>query len=153
MKKFITVFAVIVIVGLWGYYFYQNIFTLTSKNELAEITQGFPSPTPTVFIISTPTPALSDLELIKIAFAEKYTKQVSEITLKISENNGTVARGSISFEGEIGGGMWLAAKTEEGWAIVSDGNGIVTCDSISPYNFPKSMVPECVDDKGKLKIL
>lgn len=155
MKKFIIVFAIIVIVGLWGYYFYQNIFTLTSKSEIVEITKNLPSPTPIVLPTEkpTPTPALSDLELIKIAFAEKYAKQVSDVILKISENNGIVARGSISFVGENGGGWWLATRVKGNWIVVQDGNGYVSCEQISPYNFPKSMVPECVDAKGKLKIL
>ena len=155
MKKFITVSAIIVIIGLWGYYFYQNIFTLTSKSEISEITKNLPSPTK--FVVPTeeptPTPTLSDLELIKIAFADKHGKPVSAVILKIAENNGLTARGSISFTGETGGGWWLAAKVKGIWIAVQDGNGYVSCETVVQYNFPKSMVPECVDSKGKLKIL
>ncbi|MCX6726569.1 MAG: hypothetical protein NTY75_01990 [Candidatus Shapirobacteria bacterium] len=155
MKKFITVTAIIIIVGLWAYYLYQNIFALTSKSEIAEITKNLPSPT-TIIIPTdkpTPTPAFSDLDLIKLAFAEKHGKPVSEVILTISENNGLTAQGSISFVGENGGAWWLAAKVKNVWIAVQDGNGYVACESVTDYKFPKSMVPECVDVNGKLKIL
>jgi hypothetical protein len=155
MKKFITVSAIIAIVALWGYYLYQNIFTLTSKSEITEITKNLPSPT--VFVVPTaeptPTSALSDTDLIKKAFAEKHGKPVSEVILKISETNGLFAQGSISFVGETGGAWWLAAKVKGVWIAVADGNGYVSCESVADYKFPKSMVPECVDANGKLKIL
>lgn len=155
MKKFITVTAIIAIIGLWGYYFYQNIFTLTSKSEITEITNNLPSPTK--FVVPTaqpsPTSTLSDLDLIKLAFAEKHGKPVSEVILTISENNGLTARGSISFTGESGGAWWLAAKVKGSWVAVQDGNGYVSCEIVTGYNFPKTTVPECVDVNGKLKIL
>jgi hypothetical protein len=155
MKKFITVTAIIAIVILWGYYFYQNIFTLTSKSEITEITQNLPSPTKFVVPTTQPSPAstLSDLDLIKLAFAEKHGKPVSEVILTISENNGLTARGSISFTGDVGSGWWLAAKVKGIWTAIQDGNGYVSCETVTGYNFPKSMVPECVDTNGTLKIL
>lgn len=151
MKKILIIFCIIGIIGVWGYYLYQNIFTLTSKNEVAEITGKVSPPTPTEIII--PTPTVTDLEQIKIAFANKYGRPTNEVTIKISEDNSDYARGSISFTGENGGGWWLAAKVKNQWVAVQDGNGYVSCDAISPYKFPKSMIPECVDSKGKLIIL
>ena len=155
MKKFITIFAIVLIVSLWGYYLYQNVFTLTSKSEITEITNSLPPPTQIILPTDQPTavPTVSDLDLIKIAFADKHSQPVSAVILTISENNLTYARGSISFVGDTAGGWWLAAKVDGTWIAVQDGNGYVSCEEISPYNFPKSMVPECVDAKGKLKIL
>jgi hypothetical protein len=137
------------IVGLWGYYIYQNINDLTLTPPTTY--DSTPSPTPTDIVI--PTPTLTDLEYIKIAFANKRGKPVADVIIKISENISTQARGSISFKGENGGGWWLAAKVKNQWVAVADGNGYVSCDAVKDYKFPKSMIPECVDTKGKLIIL
>ena len=52
----------------------------------------------------------------------------------------------MKFEGDIGGGMFYAAKVGGEWKIAWDGNGTVTCDDIEPYNFPVSMITECWDE-------
>lgn len=102
-------------------------------------------------IIPSPTiPQKSDLELIKEAFAQKYNRPASEVNVTVSKNNGTHAQGGISFSGEIGGGWFLAYKESNGWIIVQDGNGTISCETIAPYNFPSDMAPECVDKNGKL---
>lgn len=103
----------------------------------------FPSPTPSIAV-------KSDLEQIQTAMAIKYNKNVEDVNISISENNGTHASGGVRFEGEMGGGWLLAAKVNDAWVIVDDGNGTVSCELISPYNFPVSMVPECVDGNGGL---
>jgi len=89
---------------------------------------------------------ISDEDAIRQAMADKYAKDVSEVELVIGDNNGEYARGSVSFAGEMGGGWWLAAKTNGTWEIVDDGNGVILCSVIEPYDFPASMVQECYDD-------
>jgi hypothetical protein len=102
-------------------------------------------------IIPLPTiPQKSDLELIKEAFAQKYNRPVSEINVTVSKNDGTHAHGGVSFAGEMGGGWFLAYKESNGWIIVQDGNGTISCEAIAPYNFPADMAPECVGKNGKL---
>jgi len=89
---------------------------------------------------------ISDEDAIRQAMADKYSKDVSEVELVVGDNNGEYARGSVSFAGEMGGGWWLAAKTGGTWEIVDDGNGVILCSVIEPYDFPASMVQECYDD-------
>lgn len=156
MKKAIIITCIIAIIGIWGYFLYTNIFALTSESEVAEITKNLPSPTTFVIPTDQPTPTSSqsaDTDQIKQAFANKHGKPVTDLNLKVAENNGLFAHGTISFVGDNGGAWWLAAKVKGVWVAVQDGNGYVPCNSVVDYNFPKSMIPECVDSKGKLIIL
>lgn len=102
--------------------------------------------------VSSPTiiEEKSDLELLTEAFAQKYNHPVPEVIVTINENTGILAKGVIKFEGEMGGGWFLAAKVDGKWIIVDDGNGTISCEKIEPYNFPVSMVFECVDSNGQL---
>lgn len=122
------------------------------KTSLAE---SSPSPKPLVspevsfepVVSPTLTPSVevtkSDLEQIKEAFAEKYDKPLRDISVTMSGDTGTYAKGGVNFAGEIGGGWWLAYNDDSGWLIVADGNGTVMCEDIDPYNFPIDLVPEC----------
>jgi len=89
---------------------------------------------------------ISDEDAIRQAMADKYDRNISEVDLEVGDNNGEYARGTVIFAGDIGGGWWLAAKTDGAWEIVDDGNGVILCSVIEPYDFPASMVQECYDD-------
>jgi len=89
---------------------------------------------------------LSDLEMIKTAFSEKYSKSLDDVNVVISKNDGEFAQGGVSFSGEMGGGWFLAAKVDDEWVIVADGNGSVMCADIEDYDFDTNMVPECYDE-------
>lgn len=124
------------------------------------IPESSPTPTPVSSPTETPTPTLlpttsptepveegkSDLEQIREAFAERYSRSVDEVTVTIDENTGTHANGGVKFSGEMGGGWWLAYNDGNEWIIVADGNGTVLCADIEDYNFSTSMVPECWDE-------
>jgi len=105
---------------------------------------------PTTAILPTVKSELSDLELIKMAMAEKHGKAVSQVELTISKKTETYAQGGVRFFGEEGGGWFLAYKGTDGWIIVQDGNGTISCEIIDPYSFPVDMVSECVDKDGNL---
>jgi hypothetical protein len=115
-----------------------------------------PTPTSSVSVaIETitlpPSPTTSDIsQSIKLLFSQKYQKPLDQISLKVSRQETNHASGSVSFAGEAGGGLWLAANTDSGWQLAYDGNGIVPCDQILSYNFPASMVSECLDENGQL---
>jgi len=104
----------------------------------ASPTVAIPSSIPTI----TET-GVSDEEGIKQAFAKKYSRDISEVIVTISKNTGQYAQGSVRFAGEMGGGWFLAYKKDTGWIIVADGNGIIPCDTVAPYNFPHEMTPDC----------
>jgi len=121
-------------------------------------------PTPSTLIeptisetINEPTQSLSptvqeesDLLQLQKAFAKKFNRPVSEAEVTISKKDDTHISGGIKFTGDMGGGWFLAYKGADGWMIVQDGNGTISCETVAPYDFPKSMVPECVDKNGNL---
>ncbi|MBZ9577871.1 hypothetical protein KJA13_02435 [Patescibacteria group bacterium] len=99
-------------------------------------------------------PLVSKEEAIKKLFAEKYDKEVSEITINISKETEGHLMGGVKFgeggPGEEGG--FLAAKENGNWKLVYDGVGAMFCSDIEPYNFPVDMVIECWDEEaGKVK--
>lgn len=107
------------------------------------------STSPTLAVSPTATPA-SDIESIRKAMAERHGKVLSDVELEVSKKTTVHAWGSTRFKGEISGAWFLAYKESTGWIIVDDGNGTISCETITPYNFPASMVPECINASGKL---
>jgi len=106
-----------------------------------------------IIISPPPIPQLkSDLELIREAMAARHGKSVADTTVNISKLNAPYASGGVKFAGEIAGAWLLAYKTNDGWVIVEDGNGTVTCELIEPYNFPVDMVPECWSETDGLVV-
>jgi hypothetical protein len=88
------------------------------------------------------------VDLFKQLFAEKYSKNIEEVNFEISEREGDYLTGAVRFEGEISGGYVLGAKVNDGWKIISDGNGNYTCDVVDVVDFPSSLAPECWDENG-----
>lgn len=84
-------------------------------------------------------------ETIAGQIAQKHGKLTSEVVIKLSDEKEGFAYGLVGFAGEMGGGMWFAAKTEKGWELAFDGNGIIPCDPVNKYGFPVDMIPKCVD--------
>ncbi len=84
-------------------------------------------------------------EAIKPLFAQKYNKELSEISVRINQQDESHVRGSVLF-GQTGlgeGGNFLAAKVDGGWQLVFDGNGQISCALVEPYNFPAAMISDC----------
>ncbi|MFZ6014851.1 MAG: hypothetical protein ACOYUZ_00655 [Patescibacteria group bacterium] len=86
---------------------------------------------------------IADAQAIQQSFAEKYNRSIEEIFIRISNGTNMHARGSVQFEGENAGGNFLAAKIDEKWVIVFDGNGSIDCDAVESYSFPESMTEDC----------
>ena len=107
-------------------------------------------PTLTVAPTEREEETVSDEEGIREAMAEKHGKEIGDVIITVSKNDGVYAQGGVRFEGEMGGGWWLAYKEGGEWVIVQDGNGTMSCETIEPYDFPVSMVPECVTETGEL---
>ena len=80
-------------------------------------------------------------------FVEKYDKETSEVTLTLGTQTENHVRGTVKFgeggPGEVGG--FLAAKVDEKWELVFDGNGEISCTTVEPYNFPADMIKDCAD--------
>ena len=115
-----------------------------------------PTPTPAVILETTATPTVEGInpaqeaELIKQAVFKKTGLTANQAEVSINKNTGQHATGNIKEFEAVSGAYWLAAKTENGWVGVYDGQAQPTCEQIAPYNFPKDMVPECLDKNGKV---
>lgn len=163
LKAFLAVAIAILLMAAGAFFFWmyqqKTAKTVNPVNSVQLIATPIPSvtkantpPTPTIAEITltptvavSPTPQVSDLDLIKAAMAAKHGKAVGDVNLTISKNTGTHATGGVDFAGEVGGGWWLAAKSGGAWVIVQDGNGTMDCAVIAPYNFPNTIVSECWD--------
>jgi len=86
------------------------------------------------------------IESLKLLFAQKYEKRIEDITVSISKREGDYLTGGVKFAGEIAGGYVLAAKVNDAWKIVFDGNGNWTCDVVDVVDFPSTLAPECWDE-------
>lgn len=83
---------------------------------------------------------------IAAALAQKNNWDASKVEINITTINGDYAKGDVRLMDEAGGGLWFAAKVNDTWKIVYDGNGIITCDLLSNYqDFPKDLIPQCFD--------
>lgn len=81
------------------------------------------------------------LESIRDLFIEKYPEKKSSFIIKIDDERDNHARGSVSFQVNTEGGLWLAVKQNQAWKLVYDGNGSVDCpDLFARYNFPIDML-------------
>lgn len=157
MKNFLLgVFAVLIIGGLaYGAYYLG-----TRKQDSKDTANIAPSVTESQTVTATPSskitpttevsPTLAtqnDAELIKAALFKKNNWPADDsINVTVSTNDGIYASGTAGGQG--GGGYFFAAKTNGEWVIVADGNGTISCASLANYpNFPKTLIPECYDEK------
>jgi Zn-dependent protease with chaperone function len=162
MKTF-TFFIIILIVFASGFvlskYWYSDksipeiIQELTKKPMEEEKEEVTTKEVPVVRESSPTTPTVIEypeedvIEALQVAFAQKYSKSASEVTVTMSKLEAAYASGGVRFGPEtVGGGWFLAAKRDGSWKVVADGNGVVLCSLVEPYDFPTSMVPECFDE-------
>lgn len=156
------VLLILFIVGgsIFTWYFLVKSKTPTSTPPPAGGPVSSPTPTVTIkpTVVLTPTPTVDETLLIspetslliKQAVYKKTGLDETKAEVTINKNTGTHATGGIKEFEAVGGAYWLAAKTSTGWICVYDGQSQPTCEEIAPYNFPKDMVPECLDANGKV---
>lgn len=150
------VFLALGAAGGWWYFNQQGPANKLPENpppaiKTPAVLTEEPAPTaPPTQAIATVAPSVSDIEQIREAMAAKHSRPVADVHLTVSENSGTHARGGVKFGDDMAGGWFLAAKNGDNWVIVQDGNGTISCELVEPYDFPVSMVEECVDAGGNL---
>ena len=153
MKYVVAVFVTAVLVFLGATIYYKGLPTFPQYSKNSNSTQsGIPAETnetissPQAGISGTP---VSDVTLkiisdVKAALIAKHGPNAAALNVTVSKVAGEYAQGGAGGEG--GGGMWFAANLNGKWTLVWDGNGIITCDDVSPYpQFPTDMIPECWD--------
>jgi hypothetical protein len=94
----------------------------------------------------------SVLEAIEEVLAKKYIYAADILKVKITQQQGPYVKGTIHFKGETRESYFLAYKNEDNWSLVFDGNGTVVCEMIDDYNFPTTMVSECLTKDNRLII-
>jgi len=146
-----------VIIGVFAFFALktQKVGQVTSTATASPVAtavvveQSIASPTPS----PSPTPQFSedDAKAIAAALAAKLGTSESNLDVGVTQKDAKHAKGNVKEKtSEVGGGYFLAAKTESGWVIVYDGQATPTCTQIAPYDFPTDMVPECLDANGNL---
>lgn len=130
----------------------QNITSIAPSPTLTSSVALSPSVSPTVLPlpILTPTPTVDETSLIKQAVFAKTGLDGTRAEVTITQNTGQHAKGNIREFEAVGGGYWLAAKADGNWVAVYDGQANPTCAQIAPYDFPTSMVPECLNASGSV---
>jgi hypothetical protein len=133
MRKLLFVLFFLVLVG--------SIVWILRKEKRAE------APSVSSEVLQTNSQLNADIvtELEKL-LSEKYNKNKDGVKVTITNQQGDFIVGTVTIVNE-GGGRLLAAKLMGMWKIVSDGNGIVTCDVVDLVKFPASLQPGCWNTK------
>ena len=71
------------------------------------------------------TPTANDDVDIRLALAAHLGKDVNSLTITVSQNTGTYARGGVE------NGYYLAAKVNGQWQIVAAGQGVLDCSELT----------------------
>jgi cell division protein YceG involved in septum cleavage len=98
------------------------------------------------------TPEKSGKEEIADLLSKRLNQPAETLIIEVKTNTGTFAKGTYNMP-EAGGGIWLAAKTAKGWELASAGNGIAPCEDIDKYDFPKDMIPACIDTQNNNNLI
>ena len=140
---FISLVGIIVLaaVGFGAYFFGQGKINVSIS----------PTSSPEATFLGTPVPTMDNQAAIKQAVYTKFNSDASKLNVTVSKIDGNYATGGIVDVGsEVGGGYFIAAKWQGNWVIVHDGQAHPTCAQIAPYNFPVTMVAECLNASGKV---
>ena len=136
--------------GAYWYFFLREQATTSPTTQKTATTAAKTTTTPTETTTSEPT-VVDDTALITKALVTKTGIAADVIDVTISTKTDKLAKGLVGAKGEeVGGGYFLAAKVNDNWVIVFDGQSTPPCSSVNPYNFPASMVPECLDASGNI---
>jgi hypothetical protein len=133
----------LVAAGLW-YFLFRNSADKPNPSSQKTATTSTETATSTPKVVET----TDDEELIKKALVAKTGIEENVIEVTVSQKSGNFAKGLVGAKGEMGGGYWIAVKENGSWTIVFDGQATPECALINPYNFPRAMVPECLDAAG-----
>ncbi len=141
----------LLIIGVNGfawYYFFKGKAPTSTSAPLA-----IPSPlssAETVTVSPSPSPTVDETQLIEEAVFKLTGLDPTKAEVTINNHTGQFATGGIKELEAVGGAYWLAAKVAKNWVGVYAGQAQPKCSEISPYNFPKDMVPECLDNSNNV---
>ncbi len=81
-----------------------------------------------------------DEAAISAILSQKYQESVPEMRVMILQDDGNFIEGSISSPQGAGDRGFLAAKINNHWQLIYEGNGPINCMEIEKYNFPAEML-------------
>jgi hypothetical protein len=86
--------------------------------------------------------------VLRQLFMAKYQKPVAEVRVTISLTTETHVRGGVKFGANATAtdSNFLAAKINDQWQLVFDGNGGIACALLRLYNFPIEMMADCAEE-------
>ena len=148
------VVLVLIVLGIVGYSTYY-LCKISNQNQTAK-NVGLKTTTTVkmeINVTETPTqdPTSQIIFDIKQGLISKYGQDASSLKITVSKIEGNYASGAASEQGD--GGVWFAAKTNNVWKIVWDGNGVIQCSSLTSYpDFPTTMIPECYNDQNQTMV-
>lgn len=126
MKKLVLVIAIILLVSLVAIFILRGETKRDNTDLKTEITN---------------------------AFVQKYNRPADVFIIETKIDTGSFAKGTVNFKDEAGGGLWFAAKTDKGWELAFDGNGIISCEIVNKYNFPVGIISGCIDTQNNDKFI
>ena len=136
--------TLLLLVGLLAFLFGRGDIGLNNTNK-----ENLSLATEKPIVTPTPNSAL-EIQSIKEAVYEKtgLTSLLADVT--VSEYTSTYAKGGVKEKEAVGGAYFIAAKVSDKWICVYDGQSHPTCEQLEPYDFPKEMVPECLNESNKV---
>lgn len=152
-KPFVSILLalLIIVIGIvaWIMLYQKSNPTLTTEKTA---TSSAPTTITPEKITTTEPPVVDDTALITKALVAKTGIAEDKIDVTVSTKVDNFAKGLVGAKGEeTGGGYFLAVKINgASWVIVFDGQSTPDCSVVTPYNFPATMVPECLDAGGNL---
>jgi len=105
-----------------------------------------------------------DVESIRAALAASFSmktskigitakKETSEIEITVErESEENFVTGFVNIGEGDKGGIYFAARTDEGWKIAHNGTGVVKCAPANSYGFPVGLIPRCFDQETGMNI-
>ena len=87
-------------------------------------------------------PPKRNYNLIEESLARERSISTDDFTLGINKLTSAHFRGIVQGED----GLILAAKKNNDWVIVFDGNGTYSCGDAEHYRFPEDMISDCISD-------
>ncbi len=145
----IALFIILIGVIAWVVLSQKSTPSVTTE-KVASSSANTATVSPKVATTSS-TPAAGDTALITKALVAKTNISAVTIDVTVSSNDGTFAKGFVGVKGEqTGGGYFLAVKVGGNWIIAYDGQATPDCTVVNPYNFPNTLVPQCLDANGNL---
>jgi hypothetical protein len=87
-------------------------------------------------------------QAVKQAIVEKRGVDANDLVISVNKIEGNYAQGKAgSPTPGPGGGIWFAAKVDDAWELVWDGNGSIYCSDLVNYpDYPTNMISECYDE-------